>query len=181
MHPDQQFDDDPFEEINPYESPKGELVEAPKKQFEISGEPSVKFNGTWWRPKWVIEDDVECVYRLNGFGEIRIFVAAGFETDFASVPRWLWGFYPSQSVYNRLTIIHDRLCESSCDRSLADEFFRVGLQSDPFNAPWYVWWPMYRAVRSYGLFSGRWRALWRIFKSKGSKDDREQDREEGGA
>jgi hypothetical protein len=121
-------------------------------------EPRVEHVGTFWRPRWRVVDAVELVYRFDGFGELRVRVDAGFETDFATVPRFLWWLFPPQSIYNLAALFHDRLCESGCDRTLADEIFRVLLVL--IGAPRMVRWPMYRAVRTYGLASQACRSVW---------------------
>lgn len=44
-----------------------------------------------------------------GQGEERIEVAAGFETDFASVPRLLWVAFPKWGTYGNVAVVHDWL------------------------------------------------------------------------
>lgn len=38
-----------------------------------------------------------------------VLVSAGYVTDFASVPRWLWSLFPPIGKYNRAALIHDYL------------------------------------------------------------------------
>lgn len=39
----------------------------------------------------------------------RIVINVGYVTDFASVPKWLWSFFPPIGKYNRAALIHDYL------------------------------------------------------------------------
>ncbi len=39
----------------------------------------------------------------------RVEVEAGFDTDYASVPRLLWGLYPPDGDYTPAAVIHDAL------------------------------------------------------------------------
>lgn len=60
-----------------------------------------------WRI-WRLEQPL--VYEVGELGSGRVIVAeAGFETDGASVPRWLWSLLPTWGTYSRAAVIHDRL------------------------------------------------------------------------
>lgn len=43
---------------------------------------------------------------------IKIKVEKDFITDFASVPRIFWIFYPPFGIYTKPAVLHDRLCEA---------------------------------------------------------------------
>lgn len=124
-------------------------------------QPSVEYIGTFWRPLWRTEQAIEFEYLFNSSGGITLHIPAGFKTDFASVPRFLWSIYPPQSIYNVPALFHDRLCVSNCDRTLADEIFRVLLDETPGleSVSALVKSPMYRAVRTYGLAKKWWQRL----------------------
>ena len=52
--------------------------------------------------RWELMESVSFQTRA---GEVT--VPRGYTTDFASVPVWLWGFFPPIGRYNRATILHD--------------------------------------------------------------------------
>ncbi|MGA0558300.1 DUF1353 domain-containing protein [Larkinella sp. VNQ87] len=72
-------------------------------------------------------------------GEVEI--PAGYVTDFASVPVWLWGIFPPIGRHNRASVLHDywydnRLGENEygaeAARRLADVEYRIRLdQAEP--------------------------------------------------
>ncbi|MHC4061042.1 MAG: DUF1353 domain-containing protein [Planctomycetota bacterium] len=63
----------------------------------------------------------------EGSGE-TIKVPAGFITDFASVPRLFWAFFPTWGKYGNAAVIHDYLYwEQSYPRERADEIFLEGM------------------------------------------------------
>ncbi|MHC4498620.1 MAG: DUF1353 domain-containing protein [Planctomycetota bacterium] len=63
----------------------------------------------------------------EGSGE-TIKVPAGFITDFASVPRLFWAFFPTWGKYGNAAVIHDYLYwEQSYPRERADGIFLEGM------------------------------------------------------
>lgn len=93
-----------------------------------------------------------------------VLVSAGYVTDFASVPRWLWSLFPPIGKYNRAALVHDYLYDlqyrqkelgEKAARKFADEQFlylanKVNAEGKVCN---YV---MYLMVRWFGLSA--WRA-----------------------
>lgn len=80
---------------------------------------------------------------------LRIEVPCGFVTDFASVPRFLWPFFPPAGKWNRAAVLHDYLySQRSVSRFLADALFREAM----FKLGVPVWRRvlMYYAVRMFG-------------------------------
>lgn len=96
---------------------------------------------------------------------IQICVPAGYRTDFASVPRFLWWLFPPSGPYGKATVIHDYMldCER-CDRFLADAMFRAALTHLKVCRPKKLL--LYYAVR--------WFSTWTIIKNnilrRGSAD-----------
>lgn len=65
-------------------------------------------------------------------------VPAGFETDFASIPRLLWTVIPPRGRFNRPAIVHDFLYQyapsdprtkQSCTRERADQILREACEN----------------------------------------------------
>lgn len=79
-----------------------------------------------------------------------ITVPAGFETDFASIPRALWAVIPPRGKYNRPAIIHDLLYRTApydpvrrtpCTQARADSILREACQDcdDRFTQRWAIY------------------------------------------
>lgn len=89
-------------------------------------------------------------YRLSNGREIT--VPKGFEHDFASVPKLLWGIIPSVGKHMNAAVLHDYLYDE-----------RIGRREEADHEFWYLMirdgvhpmkaGVMYLAVR---LFGGRW-------------------------
>lgn len=101
---------------------------------------------------------------LGGFSEnggrygLRVHVPVGFQTDFASVPRFLWWLFPPQGRGSRAAVVHDYLCVSqACSRFMADAIFREGMRE--LGVPWWRRVSMYYAVRGYSICRGVWRTV----------------------
>jgi hypothetical protein len=78
-----------------------------------------------------------------------VLIPAGFETDFASVPRFFWRIVPPWGKYSPAAVVHDFLYATGVvSRRRADKIFlRAMCQLDV------AWWRrqlMYRAVRAFG-------------------------------
>lgn len=55
-------------------------------------------------------------------------VPAGFVTDFASVPRWLWSIFPPHGRYSPAAVFHDWLYQAGVmERDEADKAFLEGM------------------------------------------------------
>lgn len=83
----------------------------------------------------------------------RVSVPAGFVTDFASIPKFLWNLLPPVGSYGKAAVIHDRLYRtpSLATRAQAD---RVLLEAMTFlGTAWYVRYVIYAGVRVGGRFS----------------------------
>lgn len=57
-------------------------------------------------------------------------VPAGFETDFASSPRWLWSVVPPLGSYSKAAVLHDFLyVHHQVTRKEADRMLRDGAKA----------------------------------------------------
>lgn len=84
---------------------------------------------------------------IGGLGSIQ--VPAGFETDFASVPRFFWRLFPPTGEYGKAAVIHDYLYRcTTLDRDVCDRIFLEGMEELGVN--WWTRHAMYRAVRIFG-------------------------------
>ena len=76
-------------------------------------------------------------------------VPAGFQTDFASVPRAFVWLLPRYGKYTKAAILHDWLCarvrEGTFDRADADGLFRRSMRE--LGVPFVRRWLMWAAVR----------------------------------
>lgn len=80
-------------------------------------------------------------------------VPAGFVTDLASVPRWMWSFLQPTGRYTKAAILHDWLIkpDSGVIRADADRIFYEAMQVLGVHPS--LAWLMYRAVRLYSFYS----------------------------
>jgi hypothetical protein len=87
--------------------------------------------------------------QLRESGGRMIEVPRGFETDFASVPRFFWRVLPPWGRYSPAAVVHDYLYQSgTLERHEADRVFltlmqRLGVSAWKRNV-------MYEAVRLFG-------------------------------
>lgn len=88
-------------------------------------------------------------------------VPAGFETDFASVPRWMWSFLPPTGRYTKAAILHDYLVtpeqtgpqgysHTPVPRDRADELFYESMLV--LGVKPHLAWLMYQSVRLYSIY-----------------------------
>jgi len=81
-----------------------------------------------------------------------ITVPAGFITDFASTPRFMWRICPpATGLYRRAAVVHDwlyRVPDESFTRDAADGIFLEAMEET--GVPWWKRKAMYRAVRMFG-------------------------------
>lgn len=76
-------------------------------------------------------------------------VPAGFVTDYASVPRFLWSIAPPEGEYDEAAVAHDWLYFTKrFKRDQADKVFLEGMQTCGVNFAKRR--AMYRAVRTFG-------------------------------
>lgn len=76
-------------------------------------------------------------------------VPAGFETDFASVPRFFWRVFPPTGRYGKAAVLHDFLYRTGAvPRREADAIFFDAMKSLGVFFP--TRWLMWLAVRVFG-------------------------------
>lgn len=93
------------------------------------------------------------------YGRDLLRIPAGFETDFASVPRALWVIFPPAGLYSRAAVFHDWLYQfGAMSRADADRAFLVAMTA--LGVPWWQREAMY-----YGVRIGGWLA-WRKYKKQ---------------
>lgn len=88
------------------------------------------------------------------------YVPAGFLSDGASVPKPFWWLLPPWGSYGQAAVLHDILCETKTlfkeeipyeiTRKDADEIFLEAMNH--LGVKWYVRYPMFLAVRAWGIF-----------------------------
>lgn len=96
------------------------------------------------------------VYHMGSkFSRHYIKVPAGFKTDFASVPRFLW-FLPDWATYSKAPVLHDWLYKKHLmSRKGADEIFLEAMKVDWRNHKSRRWvaYLEYWAVRIFGWWA----------------------------
>jgi len=75
------------------------------------------------RRRWRLEKPLEV-----HFAGVKIVVPAGFETDFASVPRCVQGLLCEDSIFSVAAIVHDYLYWRGAPKVLSDGFFFALMQ-----------------------------------------------------
>lgn len=76
-------------------------------------------------------------------------VPAGFVTDLASIPRWLWSVLPPHGQYAKAAIVHDYLYTKAIgSKAYADKVFLEGMEV--LGVPKRKRKLMYTAVRLFG-------------------------------
>lgn len=75
-------------------------------------------------------------------------VPAGFETDFASVPRLPLAYLTAGNTAHRAAVLHDYLYSTQAERSFADSVFVAAMEAE--GIPWWRRKLMYGAVRIFG-------------------------------
>lgn len=80
-----------------------------------------------------------------------ITVPAGFVTDFASIPRWLWSIFPPAGAWAKASVIHDYLYRTQTrTKAEADHIFLEAMEV--LGVGWFKRRLMYRAVRWFGRY-----------------------------
>ncbi len=94
--------------------------------------------------RWALTESVTYAGNTETF-----VVPAGFQTDFASVPRIFVWLLPRYGKYTKAAILHDWLCarvrEGTFDRADADGLFRRSMRE--LGVPFVRRWLMWAAVR----------------------------------
>ena len=79
----------------------------------------------------------------------NIIIYAGYESDGASVPRFLWVWFPPSGRYTGAAIVHDWLCDTKiCTKREASDVFLEAMTD--LGCSRAVRYPMYWAVRLFG-------------------------------
>ena len=85
----------------------------------------------------------------------KIIVPKGFETDFASIPRFFQRVLPVNDDHRLAAVVHDylystkgRLPDKNIDREMADKIFLEAMKV--LNVSYWKRQSMYRAVRLFG-------------------------------
>lgn len=98
----------------------------------------------------------DLLYEVGDNGtRIVIKVPTGYETDFASIPRFFWRILPPWGKHGRAAVVHDFLCQcSNCSRLVGDGIFYEAMKS--LGVPAWRRIAMYLGVRSYWIVWGQW-------------------------
>lgn len=111
------------------------------------------------RRVWVTLRDLTLVCWLDD-EKRHITVAAGFETDFASIPRMFWRVFPPSGRYMRASVVHDYLYKNrigevpgdpdtrTIARRQADRIFLEGMKA--LGVSGFKRGLIFRAVRTFG-------------------------------
>ncbi len=89
---------------------------------------------------------------LSYYGDrfAHVVVPAGFRTDLASAPRWMYyGLFGNTA--RKAAVVHDWLLAEGEPREDADAEFMAAMKAS--GVPAWRRWPMYAAVRLYSLFT----------------------------
>ena len=109
--------------------------------------------------RWELEAPWDVELPPNKSGRVAVRIPAGFRTDGASIPRYLWSVVgqPMRAAFARAAIVHDFYYRTqTIQRSTADAIFRDMLLEDGVSkARAQV---MYRAVQWFGWIPWRKRA-----------------------
>ncbi|WP_368941617.1 DUF1353 domain-containing protein [Citrobacter werkmanii] len=97
--------------------------------------------------RWRLVEPFE-FWLTDELGEV-ISVPAGYVTDLASVPRFMWAIFPPHGRYAKAAIIHDWLYDNALwTKRKADRIFLDAMEV--LDVPWWKRWSMYWAVRMFG-------------------------------
>lgn len=85
----------------------------------------------------------------------EIVAPAGFQTNFASIPRPLHWLIPVNGHHRAAAVVHDFLCvddQHGLPQSESDAVFLEAMGVS--GTPWYQRWPMYAGVRVFQSAKG---------------------------
>lgn len=102
---------------------------------------------------WVLVEEFDYDVGAEGSGD-TVHVPAGFVTDFASVPQFLWSILPYWGKYGKAAVVHDYLY--STHQKTKQETDRVFLEAmlvegTPKSKAEIMYW----AVRLFGFWAWR--------------------------
>lgn len=83
----------------------------------------------------------------------RIYCEKGFETDFASIPEWIFFLNPRNGKWKKASVIHDKACKLPISAKNADIIFYYALLDD--EASIFTAYLLYTAVRLNHIFVGK--------------------------
>ena len=99
-------------------------------QFRIPDSPGVRPSGN--NRAFVLLEPMN--YEVGSTGAF-IKVPTGFVTDYASVPKPLWGLYSPHDQYSRAAVVHDFLYWTQrCTRLQADNLFMIAMKESDVKA-----------------------------------------------
>lgn len=106
------------------------------------------------RPGWRV---LEQPFAFLSYSKGEIVVPAGFDTDYASIPRPFWVIYPPDGGYTEAAVIHDYLYWTlDFTRGESDKVFYEAMTA--LGVPWLRRQIIYRAVRLGGWVAWNKRA-----------------------
>lgn len=110
---------------------------------------------------WRVTEAFRFYIGSHDSGEL-VYVPAGYLTDGASVPRFLWGLIPPWGSYGQAAVVHDILCEylsitkdgqpQPISRARCDEILLEAMEA--LGVPRAKRYAIYLAVCAYRLVSG---------------------------
>lgn len=87
------------------------------------------------------------------FGSLEIIVPKGFETDFASIPRFFWRIFPPAGRYAKAAVIHDYLYVNYTGINKKDVDYIFWLAMKESCVPAWKRWCIWKAVDIFGRVS----------------------------
>jgi len=104
---------------------------------------------------WLVAREFVYVTTVKLASSQTIVVPAGFETDFASIPRPLWALLPPTGEYGKAAVIHDWLYRTpgKATRPQADAVFLEAMKEA--GVSWFTRTVVYSSVRVGGFASYR--------------------------
>ena len=114
-----------------------------KSLYRFTGPLDVRHSDPTGRRKTVLSP-----FSFEGPGD-RVEVPAGFVTDFASIPRWLWWLYPPDGRWAQASVVHDVLYRQQVrNRAAADAVFLQAMEVS--KVPAARRWTFYLVLRLFG-------------------------------
>lgn len=112
--------------------------------------------------RWILREEFDYVIGdLNA--DEKVTVPVGFITDFATIPRFLWGILPPMGVYGKACVVHDYLCtyktiktktgDRKCTRLEGDKIFLEAMGVSNVNPM--IKYAMFAGVRIYAILTGK--------------------------
>lgn len=106
---------------------------------------------------WTLKEPFRYWTVSEGKGDL-IVIPAGFQTDFASIPRVFWTILPPYGDYGKAAIVHDYLYsnrgkvgDKTYTRKECDEIFLFAMKS--LSVGWLKRYVIYFAVRGFAGFA----------------------------